>query len=469
MQPRRSLSNVCYGERRRSSITDTIEKFKSKRADQEYINDMLRQKRDSVVNLFDPSNAHDYTGRGHGSQTRLNQYEDTSHPVYKPVAPTSSQLPPGRTILDEMRIALEVAEHGYDDDIICGRRRWHDNAARDYIYDIGRAGYERVKDNRNIIRDLRRPTRQPSYQNKAPVHRNINRPQIILLDEESSVVQLNFRRKNPTYIKDQQYPLSPVPENRSRVPVAERKKSSERKRKDSVLKIETTNVETVSSTSMEGKEKQKQLTEPSSDLNKSGNSRSRFLKSEQQLQDSTKPTMPLKQKTYAGSPSPIGIFRERALTSADLSRRRKREHVTHNTESDQSCGNPQPDHEQTCPNSRDQPQDETKGSGEINESDIDKSKTTREFEEELGDSFSTDSETDQEDTDKSNSEYIWNDVRRCRYLRGYDPPEMLLPRGEINLFVFGRDENDILEFKRTNERKIHAELEDPETSHDEDQ
>jgi len=85
------------------------------------------------------------------------------------------------------------------------------------------------------------------------------------------------------------------------------------------------------------------------------------------------------------------------------------------------------------------------------------------------DSFSTDSETDQEDTDKSNSEYIWNDVRRCRYLRGYDPPEMLLPRGEINLFVFGRDENDILEFKRTNERKIHAELEDPETSHDEDQ
>ncbi|XP_069121531.1 uncharacterized protein [Argopecten irradians] len=46
------------------------------------------------------------------------------------------------------------------------------------------------------------------------------------------------------------------------------------------------------------------------------------------------------------------------------------------------------------------------------------------------------------------SDVIWDDVRRCRYLRGYDPPIMIMPKEEINLFVFGRDENDILELQR---------------------
>lgn len=42
------------------------------------------------------------------------------------------------------------------------------------------------------------------------------------------------------------------------------------------------------------------------------------------------------------------------------------------------------------------------------------------------------------------NEELWDDVRRCRYLRGYDPPEMIMPNN-VNVFVFGKDENDIIE------------------------
>lgn len=37
---------------------------------------------------------------------------------------------------------------------------------------------------------------------------------------------------------------------------------------------------------------------------------------------------------------------------------------------------------------------------------------------------------------KTNEE-IWKDVRRCRYLRGYDPPEMCIEDKDTNRFVFG--------------------------------
>lgn len=42
------------------------------------------------------------------------------------------------------------------------------------------------------------------------------------------------------------------------------------------------------------------------------------------------------------------------------------------------------------------------------------------------------------------NEELWDDVRKCRYLRGYDPPEMIMP-SNVNVFVFGKDENDIIE------------------------
>ena len=42
------------------------------------------------------------------------------------------------------------------------------------------------------------------------------------------------------------------------------------------------------------------------------------------------------------------------------------------------------------------------------------------------------------------NEELWDDVRKCRYLRGYDPPEMIMPNN-VNVFVFGKDENDIIE------------------------
>ncbi|XP_060070061.1 uncharacterized protein LOC132550069 [Ylistrum balloti] len=62
------------------------------------------------------------------------------------------------------------------------------------------------------------------------------------------------------------------------------------------------------------------------------------------------------------------------------------------------------------------------------------------------DKSSTDS--DKETLEMSESDVIWDDVRRCRYLRGYDPPIMIMPKEEISMFVFGRDENDILELRR---------------------
>ncbi|CAC5425762.1 unnamed protein product [Mytilus coruscus] len=45
--------------------------------------------------------------------------------------------------------------------------------------------------------------------------------------------------------------------------------------------------------------------------------------------------------------------------------------------------------------------------------------------------------------EKINDE-LWEDVKKCRYLRGYDPPEMIMP-ANVNVFVFGKDENDIIE------------------------
>ncbi|XP_071146121.1 uncharacterized protein [Mytilus edulis] len=45
--------------------------------------------------------------------------------------------------------------------------------------------------------------------------------------------------------------------------------------------------------------------------------------------------------------------------------------------------------------------------------------------------------------EKINDE-LWEDVKKCRYLRGYDPPEMIMPTN-VNVFVFGKDENDIIE------------------------
>ncbi|XP_070537073.1 uncharacterized protein DDB_G0283697-like [Ptychodera flava] len=33
-------------------------------------------------------------------------------------------------------------------------------------------------------------------------------------------------------------------------------------------------------------------------------------------------------------------------------------------------------------------------------------------------------------------EKVWEDVRKCRYLRGYDPPEMRMPSGNIDLFDY---------------------------------
>lgn len=52
------------------------------------------------------------------------------------------------------------------------------------------------------------------------------------------------------------------------------------------------------------------------------------------------------------------------------------------------------------------------------------------------------------DENEEELEMIWDDVRKCRYLRGHEPPSMILPEGGANLFVFGRDENDILDLTR---------------------
>ncbi|KAK6182583.1 hypothetical protein SNE40_010235 [Patella caerulea] len=38
----------------------------------------------------------------------------------------------------------------------------------------------------------------------------------------------------------------------------------------------------------------------------------------------------------------------------------------------------------------------------------------------------------------------WRSARKARYLRGYDPPEMVLPKGDSGSFVFGRDFNEAL-------------------------
>ena len=56
---------------------------------------------------------------------------------------------------------------------------------------------------------------------------------------------------------------------------------------------------------------------------------------------------------------------------------------------------------------------------------------------------STDDTIEKMRQEKINEE-LWDDVRRCRYLRGYDPPEMIMPNN-VNVFVFGKDENDIIE------------------------
>ncbi|ESP02764.1 hypothetical protein LOTGIDRAFT_230324 [Lottia gigantea] len=45
-------------------------------------------------------------------------------------------------------------------------------------------------------------------------------------------------------------------------------------------------------------------------------------------------------------------------------------------------------------------------------------------------------------------EGAWKSARKCRYLRGYDPPDMVLPEGENTQFVFGRNFNQALEDKR---------------------
>ena len=55
--------------------------------------------------------------------------------------------------------------------------------------------------------------------------------------------------------------------------------------------------------------------------------------------------------------------------------------------------------------------------------------------------------------DDPTADETWDDVRRCKYLRGYDPPEMIMPKEEVNVFVFGRNENDILDMKRAERRR----------------
>ena len=56
---------------------------------------------------------------------------------------------------------------------------------------------------------------------------------------------------------------------------------------------------------------------------------------------------------------------------------------------------------------------------------------------------STDDTIEKMRQEKINEE-LWDDVRKCRYLRGYDPPDMIMP-SNVNVFVFGKDENDIIE------------------------
>lgn len=61
--------------------------------------------------------------------------------------------------------------------------------------------------------------------------------------------------------------------------------------------------------------------------------------------------------------------------------------------------------------------------------------------------FKKKSSKESEIDEEHKNDELWDDVRRCRYLRGYDPPEMVMP-SNVNVFVFGKDENDIIEERR---------------------
>ncbi|XP_048238109.1 uncharacterized protein LOC124115313 [Haliotis rufescens] len=45
--------------------------------------------------------------------------------------------------------------------------------------------------------------------------------------------------------------------------------------------------------------------------------------------------------------------------------------------------------------------------------------------------------------DNDEKEGMWDEVAKCRYIRGYDPPEMRIPDEDSATYVFGRSYNDV--------------------------
>ncbi|XP_033725692.1 uncharacterized protein LOC117315558 [Pecten maximus] len=376
-----------------TSLTDMIDRFKKKRTDQEYLHDQLRQRRDSLVSSI--GNKHDHSPDLLREETTASDMWDNNRPC--------CPEPPAGTILDDMRTALTMAKH-----------------AEGLATKNKEAGLRRPRESR-IRRSKHRDVTYPKGLSLRSSKRRPHEAPRTIKDTRKTQSRL-VTLPNPSIANDG----NGEDINTDLLESVKADNTSE-------THFKSTDDGTILTTAR-GPHQNKDDANMTTNRGKDVVSKS-ILKEGQKMEQCVGLGLQRKEKqlTKEELESNTNLITRRCSEPVIIGERENIiEHLNVNMAREYVP-------EETIPGFK-------KHIIVRRFSENDKYQCN--FIKDLIDDDECSMDSDKETVEISESDIIWDDVRRCRYLRGYDPPIMIMPKEEINLFVFGRDENDILELKR---------------------